>query len=264
VTVVALLHPGAMGSRIGGELVATGHEVRWLATGRSDATHARARTEGLAQVDDAVPLVDRADVVFSVLAPQHAVDAARLVAATGFAGTYVDANPLSPATLAVVREAVEATGATFVDAGVVGPPPRAGGRTHLYLAGQSGPVAEVVRLVHGTRITPVVVGERVGQASAAKQAYALANKGRMVLVSLAAEIARTHGVEQVLEGESVRPGGELLADLDDLVEGLGSTGWRWAPELDEIAATLAAAGVDPAAVAALADRLRAMFELRRP
>ena len=257
-TVVALLHPGAMGSRLGGELVSAGHEVRWLPTGRSAATEQRATAEVLTPATSADELVAGADVVLSVLAPQHAVDVARLVAATGFAGTYVEANPLSPATLAAVREAVEPAGATFVDAGVVGPPPRDGGRTHLYLAGPVEPVAAMQRLVAGTRITPVVVGERVGQASAAKQAYALANKGRMVLVSLAAEIARAHGVAHVLEAESSRPGGELLADLDDLLDGLAGTGWRWAPELDEVATTLTAAGVDAAAVTGLADRLRAL------
>lgn len=255
-TRVALLQPGAMGARIGGELVLAGHEVRWLRTGRSRATAERAAAEGLTATDDAAALSDGAEVVLSVLAPQHAVDVARLVAAPGFAGTYVDANPLSPRTLGAVREIVEAAGATFVDAGVVGPPPRAGGRTHLYLAGPADPVGVVAALFEGTRVTPVAVGERVGQASAAKQAYALANKGRMVLVSLAAEIARAHGVEDVLAAESVRPGGELLADLDDVRDGLAGTGWRWAPELDEIAASLDAAGVDPTAVRGLADRLR--------
>ena len=165
--VVALLHPGAMGSRIGGELVATGHQVRWLAAGRSDASRARARTEGLTAVDDPAALVDGADLVLSVLPPQAALDVARLVASTGFAGTYVDANPLSPGTLRDVRATVEAAGATLVDGGVVGPPPREGGRTHLYLAGPADAVAQVEGVVAGSRVTAVVLGEEVGRASAA-------------------------------------------------------------------------------------------------
>lgn len=256
--VVALLHPGAMGSRIGGELVAVGHRVRWLASGRSDATRARARTEGLTAVDDATELVEGAELVLGVLPPQAALEVARLVAATGFSGVYVDANPLSPGTLREVREVVEATGATLVDAGIVGPPPRDGGRTHLYLAGPTDAVVRVEVVVAGSRVTPVVVGAEVGAASAAKQAYALFNKGRMVLAGLAAELAEAHGVSGVLAAEADRPGAELLAELADLRAGLAGAGWRWAPELDEIAATLAAAGVDPAAVAGLADRLRAL------
>lgn len=255
-TVVALLHPGAMGSRIGGELVATGHQVRWLAAGRSDATRARARTEGLTAVDDAASLVDGAEVVVSVLPAQAAVDVARLVAATGFSGTYVDANPLSPGTLQEVRAAVEAAGATVVDGGVVGPPPRDGGRTHLYLAGPTHAVARVEAVVAGTRVTPVVLGTEVGRASAAKQAYALFNKGRMVLASLAADIADAHGVTDVLTAEADRPGAELLGELADLRAGLADVGWRWGPELDEVARTLAAAGSDPSAVEGLAAQLR--------
>jgi 3-hydroxyisobutyrate dehydrogenase-like beta-hydroxyacid dehydrogenase len=258
VAVVALLHPGAMGSRIGGELVAVGHQVRWLAAGRSDASRARARTEGLTPVGDATQLVEGAELVLGVLPPQAALEVARLVAATGFAGVYVDANPLSPGTLREVREVVEAAGATLVDGGIVGPPPRDGGRTHLYLAGPTDAVAQVETVVAGSRVTPVVLGAEVGAASAAKQAYALFNKGRMVLASLAAELAESHGVTDVLAAEADRPGAELLRDLADLRAGLAATGWRWAPELDEIAGTLAAAGSDPSAVEGLAAQLRSL------
>ncbi len=254
--VVALLHPGAMGSRIGGELVATGHQVRWLAAGRSDASRGRARTEGLTAVDDPAALVDGADLVLSVLPPQAALDVARLVASTGFAGTYVDVNPLSPGSLREVRVTVEAAGATLVDGGVVGPPPREGGRTHLYLAGPADAVAQVEGVVAGSRVTAVVLGEEVGRASAAKQAYALFNKGRMVLASLAAEIAEAHGVTDVLAAEAGRPGAELLGELPDLRAGLADVGWRWGPEMDEVALTLAAAGSDPSAVEGLAAQLR--------
>lgn len=254
--VVALLHPGAMGARLGGELVSAGHQVRWLSSGRSADTRGRAEAEGLIAVDDAASLVDGAELVLSVLPPQGAVDVARLVTATGFAGTYVDANPLSPGTLREVQETAESAGASFVDAGVVGPPPRDGSRTHLYLAGPHDAVAHVEALVASTRVTPVVVGAEVGQASAAKQAYALFNKGRMVLASLAAEIADAHGVTDVLTAEADRPGAELLGELADLRVGLADVGWRWGPEMDEVARSLVDAGSDPSAVEGLAAQLR--------
>jgi 3-hydroxyisobutyrate dehydrogenase-like beta-hydroxyacid dehydrogenase len=251
-TVVALLHPGAMGARVGGEIVAAGHEVRWLPAGRSEATAARAEAEGLTATASPAELVDGADLVLSLLPPQVAVDVAGLVAGTGFAGTYVDANPVSPGTLARVRQAVEARGATLVDAGVVGPPPRDGRRTHLYLAGDPDRVAAVEVVLTGSRVRPVVVGRTVGQASAAKQAYALYNKGRMVLAAAADALAEAHGVRHVLAAEGDRPGAELLAELDQLRDGLASVGWRWAPELDELALALEAAGLDPTAVRGLA------------
>ena len=245
-----------MGARVGGELVAAGHEVHWLPAGRSDATAARAGLEGLTASTDATALVAGADVVLSLLPPQAAVEVATVVAGTGFSGTYVDANPVSPGTLATVQRLVEAAGATLVDAGVVGPPPRDENRTHLYLAGESDRVAEVEALVAGTQVSAVVVGERVGQASAAKQAYALYNKGRMVLAGLADGLAAAHGVRHVLEAEAQRPGAELLGELDEVRDGLAEVGWRWGPEMDELALSLAAAGLDPTAVQGLAAELR--------
>jgi 3-hydroxyisobutyrate dehydrogenase-like beta-hydroxyacid dehydrogenase len=178
-----------MGARVGGELVAAGHDVRWLPAARSTETAARARLENLTPADDPAALLAGADLVLSLLPPQAAVEVAGLVATTGFAGTYVDANPLSPATLREVQRLVERSGAVLVDAGVVGPPPREHHVTHLYLAGDPDRVAGVEALVAGTRVSAVVVGQRVGQASAAKQAYALYNKGRMVLAGLADGLA---------------------------------------------------------------------------
>ena len=237
--VVALLHPGAMGARVGGELVAAGHEVRWLPAGRSDATAARAGAEGLTASTDPAALVAGADVVLSLLPPQAAVEVATVVAGTGFAGTYVDANPVSPGTLATVQRLVEAAGATLVDAGVVGPPPRDQNRTHLYLAGEPDRVAQVETLVAGTRVSAVVVGPRVGQASAAKQAYALHNKGRMVLSALAGALAEAYGVAP-RAGRRGRPAGGRAARRPraSCAKGWPEVGWRWGPELDELALAL--------------------------
>jgi 3-hydroxyisobutyrate dehydrogenase-like beta-hydroxyacid dehydrogenase len=238
---VALLHPGAMGSRVSGELVAAGHEVRWLPAGRSPATAERAAAEGLTAADDLPDLLDGAAYVLAVLPPQAASDVARMVAAAGFTGTYVDANPVSPETLTAVRTAVEPA-ATLVDGGIVGPPPREGGRTHLYLSGPAGPAQEVAGLFDGTRVSPLVVGTEVGMASAAKQAYALFNKGRSVLALAAAALAEAYGVRAVLAGERERPGGDLLGELDALEHGLADSAWRWGPEMHEVAAALDAVG----------------------
>ena len=255
---VAVLHPGAMGSRVAGEIASRGREVRWLQAGRSAATAERARREGLAPVDTAAELVRGADVILSICPPQGALDVARLVAEAGFAGTYVDANPVSPPVLEGIAAVVGAAGASFVDAGIVGPPPGAARRTHLYLAGPPAAVAAVTDLCAGTAVTPLDLGPRVGAASAAKQSYALFNKGRLAVALVAADLAAAYGVTDVLAAEGDRPGAESLRDLDAMRRGLAQTAWRWGPEFDEIAAALAAAGLDPSvarSVAAVFDRL---------
>ena len=260
---VALLQPGAMGSRVGGELVTAGREVRWLADGRTAATAERADREGLRRTTIAAELVDGADLVLSVCPPQAALDLARLVASTGFSGTYVDANPISPGLLREVESTVTVAGATFVDGGIVGPPPAAGRRTHLYLSGPRAAVQQVASAFAGTAVTALDLGDRVGAASAAKQAYALFNKGGLALAHVAGEIAAAYGVSDTLAAEAARPGGDVLADATDLTAQLRQVAWRWAPELEETAATLRAAGLDPApaqAAAAVFARLAAPAE----
>jgi 3-hydroxyisobutyrate dehydrogenase-like beta-hydroxyacid dehydrogenase len=244
-TVVALLHPGAMGARIGAELVRAGHEVRWLDVGRSSATQRRAQEAQLIAAGDVAALLSGAGTVISVCPPQGALGVARLVAGAGFSGTYVDANPVAGATLTEIVATVEAAGGKVVDGGIVGPPPRDGGRTHFYLAGDPSAVLTVAGLFSGTAVTPMVVGTELGAASAAKQAYALFNKGRMVLAALAADLAESHGVLDVLAAESGRSGADILGDLAAVRSGLAEVGWRWGPEFKEIAATLSRCGADP-------------------
>ena len=235
-----------MGARIGAQLVRAGDEVRWLSAGRSTATRQRAEEAGLVAARDLEALLEEAEMVLSVCPPQGALEVARLVASGGFAGIYVDANPVSPATLAEIATCLQAVGATIVDGGIVGPPPQEGLRTHLYLAGDPSAIARVADRFTGTAVTPMAVGTELGAASAAKQAYALFNKGRLVLAAAAADLAEAHGVLPVLAAECDRPGADILGDLAGVRAGLAEVAWRWGPEFDEIAAALAAAGADPA------------------
>src|SRR5436190_23555238 len=96
--------------------------------------------------------------------------AAAEVAATmrGFAGTYVDANAVSPQTARAIAAGVDAAGATFVDGGIVGSPPRGPGTTRLYLSGRSADT--VATLFAETMLEVPVVADRLGDASAGKLA----------------------------------------------------------------------------------------------
>src|SRR5687767_2690481 len=71
-----------------------------------------------------------ADALLAILVPAQAgALAARIAAALRGAGTdllYVDCNAIAPQTAGEVGRIVEAAGARFVDAGIIGPPPRPG------------------------------------------------------------------------------------------------------------------------------------------
>src|SRR5206468_8612765 len=75
------------------------------------------------------------DVILSVCPPHAAVDLAKEVAALRFAGAFVDGNAVSPATAREIGGIVEKAGATFVDGGIIGPPPVKPGSTRFYVSG---------------------------------------------------------------------------------------------------------------------------------
>jgi 3-hydroxyisobutyrate dehydrogenase-like beta-hydroxyacid dehydrogenase len=179
--------------------------------------------------------------MISVCPPHAALELAGEVATAGFAGCYVDANAVSPATALQVEAIVAASGARFVDGGIVGPPPIRAGTTRLYL---SGPDAVAVRERLGTPVIEVrVASDRAGSASALKLAYAAWTKGSAALLVTIRAAALATGVEALLleEWQMSQPG---LADRSIAAGLAGSAkGWRWKGEMDEIASMFADLGL---------------------
>jgi 3-hydroxyisobutyrate dehydrogenase-like beta-hydroxyacid dehydrogenase len=243
---VGLLYPGEMGAAVGRCLAGAGNEVLWAAAGRSPATAARAREAGLTAVPDVAEVTRRADVVLSVCPPHAAVEVAREVSAAGFGGLYVDANAIAPATAREVADIVEADGAAYVDGGIIGTPPVAPGFIRLYLSGDrdGGRTGEVLRLFAGTEVDARVIdGGAFAAASAVKMAYASWTKGSAALLLAARALARAEGVEETLLAEwgISQPG--LEARSARSAGAAAAKGWRWVAEMEEIAATMAAAGL---------------------
>jgi 3-hydroxyisobutyrate dehydrogenase-like beta-hydroxyacid dehydrogenase len=247
---IGLLHPGEMGAAVGKCLASAGHRVLWVPEGRGAATKERAGAAGLTGVTFA-EIVTRSDVIVSVCPPHAALDVARRVA--GFGGLYLDANAVSPETAREVAAIAEAGGASYVDGGIVGPPPRAPGNTRLYLSGPRA--AEVRALFGGTHVDARVVPPP-GTASAVKMAYASWTKGSAALLLAARALARAEGVESVLlkEWGLSQPGLEKRWDGAD--GAAKAKGWRWVGEMEEIAAAMAAAGLPEGFHQAAADIYR--------
>jgi 3-hydroxyisobutyrate dehydrogenase-like beta-hydroxyacid dehydrogenase len=242
---VGLLHPGEMGTAVGAALVAGGHEVLWASDGRSAETAGRAEAAGFRDAGT-VEAMD-ADVLLSICPPHAAVDVAR--SAAGFAGIYVDANAVSPAT----ARSIAAFMPSFVDGGIIGPPPRAAGDTRLYL---SGPAGEVAGLFERTIVDARVISTEPGAASALKMVYAAWSKGTAALLLAILEVARAEGVEEDLRAEWRDSLPELLDREPRALRSGETKGWRWAGEMEEIASTFGAAGQPPGFHAAAAEVFR--------
>ena len=237
---VGLLHPGEMGAAVGGSLIPLGHEVLWDPAGRSRATTGRALAAGLTGVSFD-RLIARSSVIFSICPPHAALDVARQVAAAGYTGCYVDANAISVATAEQVSAVVTGAGATYVDGGIVGAPPEVAGHTRLYL---SGPHANQVRpLFSRSRLDARIAEGPPYAASAVKMAYAAWTKGSSALLLAARALARAGGVErtQLTEWSLSQP--NLTAQSERSAAAAAAKGWRWVGEMEEIAASMSAAGL---------------------
>jgi len=236
---IGLLYPGEMGSAVGQCLVQRGYIVLWASRDRSPQTAARARAAGLADAGTASAIAGQAGVIISVCPPHAALDVARSV--RGFRGTYVDANAVSPQTAREAARIVEDGGATYVDGGIIGPPPGTAGSTRLYL---SGPAAYLVRdLFDGTALDARLVAGDAWSASSVKMAYAAWTKGSAALLLAVRALADARGVSDSLLDEWTLSQPGLQARSDGAARSALSKGWRWTAEMDEIAATMAAAGL---------------------
>jgi 3-hydroxyisobutyrate dehydrogenase-like beta-hydroxyacid dehydrogenase len=247
---VGLLHPGDMGAAIGAALREQGARVLWASAGRSEETTSRAVAAGLEDAGSVETLARSCDVIVSVCPPHAALEVARSVGA--FAGTYLDANAISP----MSARAVAATVGRYVDGGIVGPPPLEAGQTRLYL---SGPEASLVaELFQGTVVDARVVSDEIGAASAVKMAYAAWTKGTAALLLAVRSLARVQGVEETLLAEWELSLPELPARSVSAAESAAAKGWRWIAEMEEIAATFGAAGLPEGFHRAAADVFRAI------
>jgi 3-hydroxyisobutyrate dehydrogenase-like beta-hydroxyacid dehydrogenase len=257
---IALLHPGQMGASIGAALRQAGHEVGWAAEGRSDDTRRRAAAAGLTERATVADLVAQAEVVLSICPPGAALAVAAEVAALGFGGTYVDANAVAPATAMEVARIVEA-GATFVDGDLIGGPVRPGGATRLYL---SGPAAGAVAGLFAQPDDPqvVVLGDGPAAASALKMCYAAWTKGTSALLLAIDAAARSGGVRDALIAEWERTQPDVPVRLEAAVIGTPTKAWRFAGEMEEIAATFATVGLPDGFALAAAEVYRRLASFK--
>lgn len=240
-TTIGLLHPGEMGASVGASGRTSGHRVLWASQGRGADTTKRATAAGLEDAGSVAKLVGASDVVLAVCPPHAALDVARSVAGHGFRKLYVDGNAVAPATSREIARIVEAAGATYVDGGIIGPPPDKPGTTRLYLSGTSAERVKV--LFEGGPLEAVVLAGNLTAASAIKMSYAAWTKGSQALIMAVRALATAEGVDEALLAEWHRSQADLPKRSENAARGTARKAWRWVGEMDEIAAAFDAAGL---------------------
>lgn len=185
---IAIVAAGEMGAAIAARLTSAGCSVFTVLEGRSQSTKERANKGGMKAVSIAdLPL--HAEWVLSVLPPSKAREFAEL-----FLGAYkqsrspktrafVDCNAISPSTVKKIAQLFDDTGVAFIDAGIIGGPPKDGYDPTIYSSATEGAKSILDEFVgfskFGLKITSLRPtdgsGGDIGDASALKMSYAVSS-----------------------------------------------------------------------------------------
>ena len=242
---VVVIAMGEMGSGVARRLVERGARVATSLAGRSASSRARAERAGVAVIDDDVKLVADADFLLSIIPPGEAVGFAERMAPalrqSNRRPVFVDCNAISPETARNVAVRIAPSGVAFVDAGIIGGPPREGENGPRFYA--SGPEAARFAELRDYGLDVRLVDAAIGSASALKLSYASLTKGFTALGAVAMLGAERAGVAEALRSELAASQPAFKAWLERQVPKMYAKAYRWVAEMEEIAAYLEA---DPA------------------
>jgi 3-hydroxyisobutyrate dehydrogenase-like beta-hydroxyacid dehydrogenase len=218
-----------------------GHQVYWVSAGRSSRTIQRATGIDLHDMGTLSRLCRRCDVIISVCPPDAAETVADQVLDHSFAGLYLDANAISPERAVRIGRKMARAGVAYVDGGIIGGPAWEPGHTWLYLSGKQA--QDVAALFSAGPLETEVIGDRVGKASALKMCFAANTKGTTALLCAILAAAERLDVRKELERQWSRHESDFADQAARRVRRVTAKAWRFAGEMDEIAATLAGTGV---------------------
>lgn len=242
--VVAVIAPGMMGAAVGKRLVDNGVKVLTSLKNRSGETAARAKAAGMAAAGDEE--IAGSDFFLSILPPGDALALVQRFApalkASNAKPVYVDCNAINPATVERVAAAIAPTGCPFVDAGIIGSPPKPGDAgPRLYASGPAAPRFASLR-DYGLDIR--VLDGAMSAASALKMSYAGITKGTQAIGAAMMLAATRAGSADALFEELQGSQKQMLAWFERALAAMPPKAYRWVAEMHEIAGFV---GDDPTA-----------------
>jgi 3-hydroxyisobutyrate dehydrogenase-like beta-hydroxyacid dehydrogenase len=243
-----LLGFGEVGQALTHDLrMRVGELTAWdLQFAESDSAPRRAASElGVTIAPDARQAVAGADLVISAVTAAQISDAARSVAPHLKSGAYYfDLNSTSPAAKREAAGIVDSAGGRFVEAAIMSPiSPRRAASPILLGGPHAAGFAPLAREL-GFSGAEMFSG-KLGTASAAKMCRSVVIKGLETLMLESLMAARHHGVEgTVLESlRSLFPADDASATPRYMMSRALLHGRRRAEEMNEVARTVAEAGV---------------------
>ena len=261
-TSVGFIGFGEAGFTIGNGLRAAGvprlfaYDVATHSGDRGPQIQARARRSGATLVDGSATLAESADILFSTVTSASALDAARQTAPFLRSGhIYADLNSVSPARKREIAAVIRGTGAAFVEVAVMAPVEPYGHRVPMLLGGGSAALFAERMAPYGMRMQ-VLPSSEIGTAAAVKMCRSIVVKGLEALLCECVLGAHEYGAaEHVFASlQESYPGIEWKALADYSIGRMVVHGERRAREMEEVAQTLRAMGIDPIMAEATARR----------
>ncbi|HEU0246889.1 MAG TPA: DUF1932 domain-containing protein [Gaiellaceae bacterium] len=258
---VGIVSPGAMGSAMAGALIRGGARVVATLDGRSERTARLAERARFELLPDLESVVEASAAVLSIAPPEAALgiagDIASAARARDVQPLVADLNAIAPTTARQLGQIVEAAGCAFVDGSISGPPPSKRGTTRLYLAGVRAPAIAALPF---DGVECIVVGDRIGDASAVKMSTASVYKGTTAVLTQALLAARANGVLEHVLADLERGAPELASNSGRRVANGATKAARYVGEMREIARAQSRAGLTPALFEAMAEVYAALSQ----
>ncbi len=241
---VAVIAPGMMGAAVGKRLTDHGLKVLTSLKGRSAETNARANAAGMVAASDEE--IVAADFILSILPPGDAVALAQRFApaltVSNSKPVYVECNAVSPRTAERIAAVIAPSGSPFVDAGIIGAPPKGTDAGPRFYA--SGPDAPRFAALKDYGLDVRVLSGPMNAASAMKMSYAGITKGTQALGAVMMLAATRGGTADALFAELQASQPQMLAWLKRSLAQMPPKSYRWIAEMHEIADFV---GEDPSA-----------------
>src|SRR5499427_1846921 len=223
----------------------------------------RAREAQTTLVDSSSELAEAATILFSTVTSSSALDAARqTVAFLGPRHTYADLNSVSPAVKQDIEKEIGESGASFVEAAVMAPVGPYGHQVPMLLGGPSAKAFMETMAPFGMKLQ-VLDGAKVGSAAAVKMCRSIVVKGLEALLFECVMAATKFEADDLVFAslKETWPGIDWKTLADYTAGRVVVHGERRAHEMEEVAETLKAIGIDPVMAEATARRQYSSAEM---
>jgi 3-hydroxyisobutyrate dehydrogenase-like beta-hydroxyacid dehydrogenase len=245
----------AKGLRDAGLTGISAYDVHTHTPGRGEKIRDRAKDAGVTLCESNEHLASAANVLLSTVTANMALEAAQKnIPHLAERHLYADLNSISPGLKQSIARLVEAQGARFVEIAIMSPVPQHGHRVPMFLGGAHAKA--LVDLLAPLGMNLEIVSDQVGAASAIKMCRSIVVKGLEALLLECVLGAVPYGADERVFAtlDETMPGMDWKKLASYMVGRVIEHGERRARELEEVAVTLRAIGVEPVMTEAIIQR----------